>query len=135
MLLAVNHCKNHNVVIKFDFSRGCQNNILETKKNMRVLHCFFKQFLSVHNCASVYSLALYRQVFLVIMLSPSQLWYSIQDARRGETCANFTIATMNNEVLNCQNLRTTGILLSASCRLWYKCSHVKKLQWGYISLN
>ena len=65
MLLVVNHCKNHNVVIKFHFSRGCQNNILETKKNMQVLHCFLKQFLSVHNCASVYSLALYRQVFLV----------------------------------------------------------------------
>ena len=73
---------------------------------------------------------------VIIMLSPSQLWYSIQDARRGETCANFTIATMNNEVFNCQNLRTTGILSSVSCRLWYKCSHVKnKLQWGYISLN
>ena len=42
MLLVVNHCKNHNVVINFDFSRGCQNNILETKKNMPVLHCFFK---------------------------------------------------------------------------------------------
>ena len=67
MLLVVNHCKNHNVVNNFDFSRGCQNNILETKKNMRVLHCFFKQFLLVHNCASVYSLALYQQVFLVIM--------------------------------------------------------------------
>ena len=35
---------------------------------MRVLHCFFKQFLSVHNCASVYSLALYRQVFLVLVV-------------------------------------------------------------------
>ena len=65
MLLVVNYYKNHNVVINFDFSRGYQNNILETKKNMRVLHCFFKQFLSAHNCVSVYSLALYRQVFLV----------------------------------------------------------------------
>ena len=69
MLLIVNHCKNHNVVINFDFSRRCQNSILETKKSMRVLHCFFKQFLSVHNCASVYSLALYRQVFLVHILN------------------------------------------------------------------
>ena len=68
MLLVVNHCKNHNVVINFDFSRRYQNNILETKKNMRVLHFFFKQFLSAHNCASVYSLALYRQVFLVIII-------------------------------------------------------------------
>ena len=66
MLLVVNHYKNHNV-INLDFSHRYQNNILETKKNMQVLHCFFKQFLSAHNCASVYLLALYRQVFLVYL--------------------------------------------------------------------
>ena len=77
-------------VTHFDFSRGYQNNFLKNKqkpkKIMWVLHCFFKtmfhskswsvlwlliNFLSGHNCAmaSVFSLALYRQVFLVYLES------------------------------------------------------------------
>ena len=67
MLLVVNHCKNHNVVINFDFSRGCQNNFRNKEKHASFA-LLSKQFLSVPNCASVYSLALYRQVFLVISL-------------------------------------------------------------------
>ena len=55
-------------------------------------------------------------------------------SQRGVTCANFTFATMINEVLNCQNWRTPGILSSASCRLWYECYHDKQnFSWLYIS--
>ena len=50
ILLVVNHCKSHSGVTNFDFSCGYQNNILKTKKNMGVLHCFFKQFLMALPC-------------------------------------------------------------------------------------
>ena len=46
------------------------------RKTCEFCTAFFKQFLSVHNCASVYSLALYRQVFLVSIFSLTLSWLS-----------------------------------------------------------
>ena len=67
-------------VTHFDFSRGYRNNFLKNnekpKKNCEFCTAFLKtmfhsciNFLSAHNCASVFSLALYRQIFLVYLES------------------------------------------------------------------
>ena len=85
MLLVLNYCKGHS---------WYQNSILKTKKKIWVLYGFFKQwriqfkkwfvlwllltFLLTTKCASVYSLALYRQVFSSYWMRLSRIWRMFQ---------------------------------------------------------